>query len=422
MQGPLASDAPQHMASNTPFDVERVRADFPILSRKVYGRDLVYLDNAASAQKPHCVVDTMRQLYEEEYANVHRGVHYLSGCATLRFENARETVARFINAASPNEIIFTRGATEAINLVAQTYGRSQLVAGDEIILSQLEHHANIVPWQLLRAEKGVVLKVAPIDATGQLDVAAFEQLFSPRTKLVAISHMSNALGTILPAQKIIEIAHARGVPVLLDGCQAAVHQRIDVQALDADFFVFSGHKIYGPTGIGVLYGKAKLLEIMPPWQGGGDMIDTVTFEHTTFKLAPQRFEAGTPAIAEAIGLAAAIDYVEKLGFDNIHAHEQALLDYITPKMQAIGGLTIHGTAKEKGGIISFTMAGAHPQDIGLLVDRQGIAIRVGHHCCMPLMQHLGIGGTCRASFALYNTFEEADALVAALNKAAEMLK
>lgn len=422
MQGPLATGAPERMASNTPFDIEKVRADFPILSRKVYGRDLVYLDNAASAQKPHCVVDTMRQLYEEEYANVHRGVHYLSGCATLRFENARETVARFINAASPNEIIFTRGATEAINLVAQTYGRSQFVAGDEIILSQLEHHANIVPWQLLRAEKGVVLKVAPIDATGQLDMAAYAALFSPRTKLVAISHMSNALGTILPAQKIVEIAHAHDVPVLLDGCQAAVHQRIDVQALDADFFVFSGHKIYGPTGIGVLYGKAALLEIMPPWQGGGDMIDKVTFEHTTFKPAPQRFEAGTPAIAEAIGLAAAIEYVEKLGFDNIHAHEQALLDYITPKMQAVNGLTIHGTAKEKGGIISFTMVGAHPQDIGLLVDRQGIAIRVGHHCCMPLMQHLGISGTCRASFALYNTFEEADALVAALNKAAEMLK
>lgn len=411
--------SPQH---NLPYDVAKVRQDFPILSRPVYGRALVYLDNAASAQKPHSVVETMRQLYEEEYANVHRGVHFLSGCATLRFENARDTVRYFINAPSVNQIIFTRGATEAINLVAQSYGRTHLKAGDAVLVSQLEHHANIVPWQLLRDQIGITLKVAPIDASGQLILDEYEKLLTPDVKLVAMSHMSNTLGTILPAADIIRLAHAKGIPVLLDGCQAVTHLKVDVTALDADFYVFSGHKLYGPTGIGVLYGKAELLEKMPPWQGGGDMIEKVTFEKTTYKPAPQRFEAGTPAIAEAIGFAAALDYLNKLGRENIYAHEQALLDYATGLLGNIPGLTIHGTAREKGAIISFTMAGAHPQDIGMLVDRQGIAIRVGHHCCMPLMDHLGLSGTCRASFGLYNTMEEADALAAALRKAADMLK
>ncbi len=406
---------------NTPYDVEVVRRDFPILSRQVYDRPLIYLDNAASAQKPHIVVETMRQLYEEEYANVHRGVHFLSGCATLRFENARETVRRFINAGSVREIIFTRGATEAINLVAQTFGRSRLGEGDTVLLTQVEHHANIVPWQLLRAEKGITIKVAPIDASGRIIPEAFEKLLTPDVKLVAMSHMSNALGTLQPAADLIKLAHDKGIPVLLDGCQSAAHRKIDVQALDADFFVFSGHKLYGPTGIGVLYGKEAILETLPPWQGGGDMIERVTFEKTTFKPSPQRFEAGTPAIAEAIGLAAALDYISKIGRANIAAHEQALLDYTTDQFAAIKGLTLFGDAREKGSILSFTMAGAHPQDIGMLVDRQGVAIRVGHHCCMPLMAFLGVSGTCRASFALYNTFEEAEALVKSVRKAAEML-
>lgn len=406
---------------NTPYDVEVVRRDFPILSRQVYDRPLIYLDNAASAQKPHIVVETMRQLYEEEYANVHRGVHFLSGCATLRFENARETVRRFINAGSVREIIFTRGATEAINLVAQTFGRSRLGEGDTVLLTQVEHHANIVPWQLLRAEKGITIKVAPIDASGRIIPEAFEKLLTPDVKLVAMSHMSNALGTLQPAADLIKLAHDKGIPVLLDGCQSAAHRKIDVQALDADFFVFSGHKLYGPTGIGVLYGKEAILETLPPWQGGGDMIERVTFEKTTFKPSPQRFEAGTPAIAEAIGLAAALDYISKIGRANIAAHEQALLDYTTDQFAAIKGLTLFGDAREKGSILSFTMAGAHPQDIGMLVDRQGVAIRVGHHCCMPLMDFLGVSGTCRASFALYNTFEEAEALVKSVRKAAEML-
>lgn len=407
--------------SNTPYDVEAVRRDFPILQRRIHDRPLVYLDNAASAQKPHVVIETMRQLYEEEYANVHRGVHFLSGCATLRFENARETARRYINAASVDEIVFTRGATEAANLVAHSFGRSQLKSGDAIVLSQLEHHANIVPWQLLASERDLKIKVAPIDASGQLILEEYEKLLTSEVKLVAISHMSNSLGTILPAQKIVELAHARGIPVLLDGAQAATHMKVDVQALDVDFYILSSHKIYGPTGIGVLYGKKKWLDMMPPWQGGGDMIDKVSFTGTTFKPAPQRFEAGTPAIAEAIGFAAALDYVSAIGRANIMAHEKALLDYATQLLGDVKGLTIHGTAAEKGAIISFTMAGAHPQDIGMLVDRQGIAIRTGHHCCMPLMDHLGITGTCRASFGLYNTFEEVEALAASLRKAAELL-
>ena len=402
---------------NAPYDINKVRADFPILSRHVYDRPLVYLDNAASAQKPHVVVETMRQVYEEEYANVHRGLHFLSGCATLKFENARDTVRRFIGAKSLDEIVFTRGATEAINLVAQTFGRTRLQPGDSIVVSQLEHHANIVPWQL----QGIKLKVAPIDATGQIILEEYEKLLTPEVKLVAISHMSNALGTILPAADIVRLAHGKGIPVLLDGCQAATHLPVNVSELDADFYVFSGHKLYGPTGIGVLYGKAGLLDSLPPWQGGGDMIDRVTFGKTTFKPSPQRFEAGTPAIAEAIGLAAALDYVTALGRNNIAAHEKMLLDYATEKLSTLPGLTLHGTAKDKDAIISFTLKGAHPQDIAMLADRQGVVIRTGHHCCMPLMDFLGVPGTCRASFGLYNTLEEVDVLLAALAKAAEML-
>ena len=407
---------------NLPYDVDTVRADFPILSRLVYGKPLVYLDNGASAQKPHFVIETMRQIYEEEYANVHRGVHYLSGCATLRFENARDKVRQYINAKESREIIFTRGATEAVNLVAQTFGRHTLQAGDEIIISQLEHHANIVPWQLLRDEKNIVLKIAPLLADGRLDFEGFKALISPRTKLIAMTHVSNAIGTIMPIAEVIKTAHEHNIPVLVDGCQAIPHLDVDVQALDADFYVFSGHKVYGPTGIGVLYGKAALMETLPPWQGGGDMIERVTFEKTTYKGLPQRFEAGTPAITEAIGLAAALEYVEKIGRANIRAHEQALLDYTTQRMKALPGLTIYSTAPDKGPNISFTIANAHPQDIGMLVDRQGVAIRTGHHCCQPLMDYFNIGGTCRVSFGLYNTFEEADALLASLEKAAELLR
>ena len=407
--------------SNLPYDVEKIRLDFPILSRRVYDRPLVYLDNAASAQKPHAVLETMRHLYEEEYANVHRGVHFLSGCATLRFEHAREVVRRFINARSTDEIIFTRGGTEAVNLVAQTFGRTHIQSGDTIVVSQLEHHANIVPWQLVGDYRGFKLKVAPIDASGQLILEAFEALLTPEVKLVALSHMSNSLGSRLPIEEAIKLAHAKNIPVLIDGCQGATHETVDVQALDADFYVFSGHKLYGPTGIGVLYGKKAWLDQLPPWQGGGDMIDRVTFEKSTYKAAPHRFEAGTPAIAEAIGLAAALEYLTKLGREKIAAHEQILLHHATERLSHINGLTLYGTAARKGAIISFNLKGAHPQDIGMLIDRQGIAIRTGHHCCMPLMTHLGIQGTCRASFGLYNTLDEVDALVKAVQKAAEML-
>lgn len=402
------------------YNVAKLRQDFPILSRQVNGKPLVYLDNAASAQKPHAVLETMRQLYEEEYANVHRGVHTLSGLATARYEAARKTVQKFLNAASADEIVFTKNATEAINLVAQCYGE-RFLPGDEIILSQLEHHANIVPWQMLRERKGIVLKIAPITSSGELDLEAFEKLLSPRTKLVAMAHISNALGSVLPIQKIIRFAHAAEAVVLIDGCQAAPHAEIDVQALDADFYVFAGHKVYGPTGVGVLYGKLDLLNSMPPYQGGGDMIEKVTFEKTTFKPAPGRFEAGTPAIAEVIGLAAAIDYITAIGKSSIAAHEQALLKRATELVSDIPGLTLHGTAKEKAAIVSFNLKNAHAQDVGMLLDQQGIAIRTGHHCCMPLMESLGITGTCRASFGLYNTLEEAEALAKAIRKAAEML-
>jgi cysteine desulfurase/selenocysteine lyase len=416
-----AMTAKKPQLGHNSFDVERVRADFPILSRKVYNRPLVFLDSAASAQKPQAVIDAMDSLLTQDYANIHRGVYYLSQKSTELFEQARATVARFINASSADEIIFTRNATESINLVAATWGRKFLTQGDEVILTELEHHANIVPWQMLRTEKGIELKIVPIIESGALDMDAFEKLIGPRTRLVAVSHMSNALGTIQPVSKIIKLAHAHNIPVLLDGCQSVVHMPIDVQALDCDFFVFSGHKLYGPTGIGVLYGKAAILDTMPPYMGGGDMIERVTFAKTTFKKAPGRFEAGTPAIAEAVGLAAAIDYVEGLGRQAVADYEDGLLDYMTASLKRIPGLRIYGTAKDKAGLVSFTMDGIHAHDIGTVVDNiASVAIRVGHHCAQPLMDRLGIAATARASIGLYNTREEIDVLASALEKLREM--
>ena len=406
--------------SNMPaYDVERVRLDFPILGRRVHDVPLVYLDSGASAQKPRAVIDCMRQVMEEEYANIHRGVHYLSQRATERYEGARERVARFLGAET-REIVFTRNTTEAINLVAASYGRRFLEPGDEIVISEMEHHANIVPWQLLETERGVRLRIAPVDDAGNLDLDAYAGMLGPRTGLVAITHCSNVLGTVTPAAEIVQLAHARGIPVLLDGSQAVVHRAVDVKTLDADFYVFTGHKLYGPSGIGVLYGKYDLLAKMPPYQGGGDMIASVSFAGTTFKAPPDRFEAGTPAIVEAIGLAAAIDYVEALGHDAIAAHERELLDYATARLSAVPGLRIYGSAPEKAAIVSFTLDCAHPHDIGTIVDRAGVAIRTGHHCAQPLMERLGVGATARASFGLYNTRAEVDALVFALEQVREI--
>ena len=410
------------------FDVQRVRDDFPILKRRIRGRPLVYLDSAASAQKPKAVLDAMQVAQETIYANVHRGVHTLSQEATAAFEAARGKLQAFINAASAEEIIFVRGATEGINLIAASYGRTFLSAGDEIILSELEHHSNIVPWQMLRAEKGIVLKVAPIDDDGNFLLPAFERLLSERTRLVAVTHVSNALGTVTPAQAIIAAAHRAGAKVLLDGCQAVPHLPVDVQALDVDFYVFSGHKMYGPTGIGVLYGKKALLAAMPPYQGGGEMIRTVSFAKTEFKEPPQRFEAGTPAIVEAIGLGAAADYLVSLDRAAVRAHETALLGYATERLRALPGLRIVGQAAEKAAIVSFVMEGAHPHamegahphDIGTILDRAGIAIRAGHHCAQPLMDRLGLAATARASFGLYNTRDDVDALVEALKLVREI--
>ena len=403
-----------------PYDVDRVRTDFPILGREVYGRRLVFLDSAASAQKPRAVIDAESSVYENDYANVHRGVHFLSEHATARFEGAREIVQRFVNAAHAHEIIFTRNATEAINLVAASYGRSQLAAGDEIIISELEHHSNIVPWQLLRDEKGIVLRIAPISDDGELSMHEFEKLLSPKTKLVAISHMSNVLGTVLPVREITAKAHAVGAKVLLDGCQAVTHQSVDVRALDCDFYVFSGHKLYGPSGIGVLYGKEALLDAMPPYQGGGEMISRVTFEKSTWAPLPHKFEAGTPAIAQAIAFGAAIDYVSALGMDRIAEHERDVLTYATQRLSAVKGLKIIGTAPGKASVLSFTLDGVHPHDIATIVDRDGVAIRAGHHCALPLMERMGVPATARASFALYNMRSEVDTLGEALEHAQEI--
>ena len=402
------------------FDVARVREDFPILAQRVYDKPLVYLDNGASAQKPRAVIDSISHTYETQYANVHRGVHYMSQQATEAMEAAREKVRGFINAAEAREIIFVRGATEGINLVAASWGQHNLKPGDEIILSVMEHHSNIVPWQLACERFGATLKVAPIDDTGELMMAQYEGLFSSRTRLVAMTHVSNALGTITPIADIIRIAHDHGVPVLVDGCQAVPHMEVDVRALDADFYVFSGHKLYGPSGVGVLYGKAALLESMPPYQGGGEMIEQVSFEGTTFAELPFKFEAGTPHIAGIIAMGAAVDYVGKLGFEGIEAHEAALLAYATERIGAFNNIRIIGTARDKAAIISFVIDDVHPHDAGTILDREGVAVRTGHHCAQPVMERFDVTATIRASFALYNTRHEIDVLVAALDRVQEI--
>ncbi|HUC62447.1 MAG TPA: cysteine desulfurase [Alphaproteobacteria bacterium] len=415
----MNAPAPETKTNAPAYDVARVRRDFPILARAVYGKPLVYLDNGASAQKPRAVIERMREFMERDYANIHRGVHYLSQRSTQLYDEARGTVARFLN-AGPREIVFTRNATEAINLVAASYGGAFLAPGDEIVVSEMEHHANIVPWQLLGDRIGTRLRVVPVDGTGNLDLDAYAHLLGPKTKLVALTHCSNVLGTVNPAAEIVRIAHRHGVPVLLDGAQAAVHGRVDVKALDVDFYAVTGHKLYGPSGIGVLYAKAEHLKKMPPYQGGGDMIRNVSFAGTSYADPPERFEAGTPAIVEAIGLAAALDYIASLGQDAIAAHEQSLLRYATERLAAIPGLTIHGTAPEKAAIVSFSLEGAHAHDIGTIVDRAGVALRTGHHCAQPLHEKLGVAATARASFALYNTIEEVDALAASVRSVREI--
>ncbi|MDD5215142.1 MAG: cysteine desulfurase [Methylococcales bacterium] len=402
------------------YPIEKIRADFPILNEKIRNKPLVYLDNAASCQKPQAVIDSLVNLYSHDYANVHRGVHTLSVRSTDLFEAAREKIKTFINAQSEKEIIFMRGATDAVNLVAQTYGKANIHAGDEIIITAMEHHSNIVPWQMLCEEKGAILKVAPMNLAGELLMPEFEALLNAKTKLVSVVHMSNALGTINPVEKIIELAHAQNIPVLLDGAQAIPHMAVDVQALDCDFYVFSGHKLYAPTGVGVLYGKQALLEAMPPYQGGGDMIRTVTFEKSTYAGLPHKFEAGTPSIAEVIGLGAAIDYLNSIGMEAIAAHEAELLAYATEQALQIDGLKIIGEAKEKGGILSFTLYKIHPHDIGTMLDSLGIAIRAGHHCAMPVMDFYKVPATARASFAMYNTKAEIDVLMSGIRNLIKM--
>jgi cysteine desulfurase/selenocysteine lyase len=412
-------DSPPRPA-NDPIDVERVRADFPILETQVHGKPLVYLDNAATSQKPKAVIDAIVNYYQGTNANVHRGVHHLSETATEDYEGAREIVRKFINAAYTREIIFVRGTTEGINLVAQTFGRAHIGAGDEILVTAMEHHSNIVPWQILCEERGAKLRVAPINDGGELLLADYAKLLGPKTKLVAVTHVSNALGTINPLKRLVELAHAQKIPVLVDGAQAVPHIQVDVQALDCDFYTFSGHKVYGPTGIGVLYGKTDILNSMPPYQGGGDMISSVTFEKTSYNKLPYKFEAGTPDIAGVIGLGAALEYVNGLGIENIGAHEHDLLEYATAKIMAIPDVRIIGTAEEKASVISFVIHNIHPHDIGTILDQQGIAIRTGHHCSQPIMERFGIPATARASFAVYNTRAEIDALVAGIQKVKEV--
>jgi len=401
------------MSEHSPYDLDAVRADFPILSTQVYGKPLAYLDNAASAQKPKAVLDRLTHAYTHEYANVHRGLHYLANAATDAFEAARETVRRFINAGSVDEIVFTKGATEAINMVAASYGLTHIGEGDEIVLSIMEHHSNIVPWHFLRERKGAVLKWVDVDEEGNFSLEAFEQALNPRTKMVAMTHMSNVLGTVVPIKDVIRIAHARNIPVLVDGSQGAVHLDVDVRDLDADFYVMTGHKLYGPTGIGVLYGKRAWLEKLPPYNGGGEMIVTVTKEDVSYNQPPHRFEAGTPPIVQAVGLGAALDYMMALGRDKIHAHEAALGDYAMERLGAINSLRIIGKARGKGAIVAFEMQNAHAHDIATIIDRYGVAVRAGTHCAMPLLQRFGATSTCRASFALYNTRAEIDALAEA---------
>ncbi len=402
------------------YDIQQVRADFPILSRQIYGRPLVYLDNGATTQKPLCVLDAMRDEYLNVNSNVHRGVHWMSQQATELHEAARETVRRFIHAANMTEIVFTRGTTEGINLVAATFAESQMQAGDEVIVSVMEHHSNIVPWQLQAAKRGIVIKVIPMNDKGELLIDEYERLFTDRTRMVSVCHVSNVLGTVNPVERIIRIAHAHDVPVLVDGAQSAPHIPIDVQRMDCDFYAFSGHKMYGPTGVGVLYGKEAWLEKLPPYQGGGEMIENVSFERTTFERPPLKFEAGTPDYVATNGLAKAIAYMERLGMDNIARHEQDLTRYATQQLQQIDGLRIYGNAADKDAVISFLVGDIHHMDMGTLLDRLGIAVRTGHHCAQPLIDRLGILGTVRASFALYNTRDEVDALVDGIRRVARM--
>jgi cysteine desulfurase/selenocysteine lyase len=404
------------------FDINKVRKDFPILKQKVHGKPLVYLDNGATSQKPQAVIDTLNQYYAAENSNIHRGVHFLSERATEAYETARHKVKRFVNARSEQEIIFVRGTTEAINLVAQSYGRTFLKEGDEIIVSALEHHSNIVPWQMLCGQTGARLRVIPINHDGEVVVEEYERLLSEKTKFVSVAHVSNALGTIVPVERIVRLAHERNVPVFLDGAQAAPHLKIDVQELGCDFYAFSGHKAFGPTGVGVLYGRSELLDAMPPYQGGGDMISLVTFEKTHYNVLPYKFEAGTPHIAGGIGLAAAVDYLEGLDWQQLAAHEHDLLAYGTAALSDIEGLRIIGTAREKAGVISFAFDHVHAHDVGTILDREGVAVRAGHHCAMPVMQRFGVPATTRASFALYNTRDEIDILVKAIQRALKVFK
>ena len=407
------------MHSPLAYDVEALRADFPILSRTMHGKPLAFLDSGLPAQKPRAVIDTVRDVYEREYANVHRGLYEISEAVTDRYEGTRETIRDFIGAASTKEIVFTRNATESVNLVAHCFGRNFLKEGDEVVITELEHHANIVPWQMLRDEKGIVLKVAPITDDGELIMSAFDDLLGPRTNLVAVAHMSNVMGTILPVEDIIRRAHAVGAKVLIDGCQSVTHIPVDVQALGCDFFVFSGHKLYGPSGIGVLYGREELLDAMPPFLGGGDMISSVTFEKSTWARLPHKFEAGTPAIAQAIGLGAAIDYVNGLGLAAIGQHEADMLNYATQQLSSFDGLRIVGTAPNKASVVSFVLDYAHPHDIATIIDRAGVAVRAGHHCAQPLMDRMDMPATVRASIGLYTNKADIDALVGALGDVQE---
>ena len=417
---PSPESSSQNRSSSSGFDVERIRRDFPILARDVRGKKLVYLDNAATSQKPRAVIDAITRYYEQENANIHRGVHFLSELATSKHDRARQAVRGFINAADVKELIFVRGTTEAINLVAQTYGRVHVGSGDEVLITAMEHHSNIVPWQILCDEKGAKLRVAPINDAGEINLDEFARLLGPRTKLVAVAHVSNALGTVNPLSQIIELAHKKNIPVLVDGAQAVPHMKVDVRALDCDFYTLSSHKMFGPMGIGVLYGKADLLEAMPPYQGGGDMISSVTFDKTTYNKLPFKFEAGTPDVAGAIGLGAAIDYLNAIGTDKIAAYEHEVVSYAVEKLSALSGVRLIGTAKERAGVISFVIENVHPHDVGTILDQEGVAIRTGHHCAQPIMQRFGIPATARASFAFYNTKEEVDALVNGITKVQEV--
>jgi len=405
------------MAPSTAYDVDAIRRDFPILSKEVYGKPLVYLDNGASAQKPLAMLDAVRKAYSEDYANVHRGLHFLSNKATEEFEASRETVRAFLNAESVEEIVFTRSATESINLVSYGYGMQEIGEGDEIVLTIMEHHSNIVPWHFLRERKGAKLVFVPVADDGSISIEDFERAITPRTKLVAVTHMSNVLGTVVPVKQVAALAHARGIPVLVDGSQGAVHLPVDVRDLDCDFYVFTGHKVYGPTGIGVLYGKRAMLERMQPFNGGGEMIVEVTEDHVTYNAPPHRFEAGTPPIVQAIGLGASLDYMQRIGRDRIAAHEDALRDYAHERLRAVNALRIYGEAPGKGAIVSFDLEGIHAHDVSMVIDREGVAVRAGTHCAQPLLKRFGATSTCRASFGMYNTMAEIDRLAEALEKA-----